>query len=328
MQRGLKGPVLIVTDENVARYYLPVVEGSLNRAGYSSGSIRLPAGEQYKTIATAGELWEACLQGGVERGSTILALGGGVIGDLSGFAAATYQRGVDWVGVPTTLLAMVDSSLGGKTGVDLPQGKNLVGAFHSPRLVLADPETLQTLPVEELRSGMAEAVKAGIIADPELFSIFTKGWEAVLQRLDEIVRRAMAVKIAIIEQDPFEQGQRAALNLGHTIGHAVELASGFRLRHGEAVAIGMSVEAELAETLGIARLGLAGVIRKTLGGLNLPTRIASELDKEQIITAMRKDKKRAGGTHRFALPARIGQVQVGVQVEEAVILDALQRGKY
>lgn len=323
--RGLKGPVLVVTDENVARHYLPVVEGSLSRAGYSSASICLPPGEQHKTIATAGELWQACLQAGVERGSTLLALGGGVIGDLSGFAAATYLRGVAWVGLPTTLLAMVDSSLGGKTGVDLPQGKNLVGAFHSPRLVLADPQTLQTLPVEELRSGMAEAVKAGIIADPQLFGLFTKGWQATLPHLDEIVRRATAVKIAVIEQDPFEQGPRAALNLGHTIGHAVELASGFRLRHGEAIAIGMVAEAGLAESLGIARPGLAEVIRKTLSGLDLPTRFPTELDQEQIILAMRKDKKRAGGTHRFALPARIGQVQVGVLVEEAAILDILRR---
>lgn len=324
-QRALKGPILIVTDENVTAYYLHPVEQSLQRAGYSYHSICLPSGEQHKTIKTAGKLWEACLQAGVERSSTILALGGGVIGDLSGFAAATYQRGVAWVGLPTTLLAMVDSSLGGKTGVDLPQGKNLVGAFHSPRLVLADPTTLKSLPVEELRSGMAEAVKAGIIADPLLFNLFTQGWDAVLQYLDEIVRRAMAVKISVIEQDPFEQGQRAALNLGHTIGHAVELASSFRLRHGEAIAIGMAAEAELAEKMGLARPGLAQVIRKTLTGLQLPTRIPAELNQEQILVAMRSDKKRAAGSHRFALPLRIGQVQVGVQVEEAVILDSLRQ---
>jgi shikimate kinase/3-dehydroquinate synthase len=302
-QRQLKGPVLVVTDENVAPLYLKAVERSLQQAGYPTNSISLLAGEQYKTIATAGKLWEACLGAGIERGSTILALGGGVIGDLSGFAAATYLRGVAWVGVPTTLLAMVDSSLGGKTGVDLPQGKNLVGAFHSPRLVLADPSTLASLPVEELRSGMAEAVKAGIIADPLLFNRFTYGWESARQNLDEIVRRAMAVKIGVIEQDPFEQGQRAALNLGHTIGH----------------------ETELAEKLGLARPGLAEVIRKTLADLQLPTRIPANLDLDQIFMAMRKDKKRAAGAHRFALPTRIGQVQVGVQVEEAVVLDLFRQ---
>jgi len=219
---------------------------------------------------------------------------------------------------------MVDSSLGGKTGVDLPQGKNLVGAFHSPRLVLADPKTLESLPAAELCSGMAEAVKAGIIADAQLFSLFTRGWEAAHHNLDEIVRRAMAVKIGVIEQDPFEQGRRAALNLGHTIGHAVELTSGFRLRHGEAVSIGMVVETELAEHLSIAPKGLAEVIRKTLTGLNLPTAIPPNMDHGQLIKTMRKDKKRAAGTHRFALPARIGQVEVGIQVEESTILDLLR----
>ena len=326
-QRGLKGPVLVVSDENVAPLYAATVAGSLQSAGYAVHSLCLPAGEQTKTIATTGKIWEACLQAGIERGSTILALGGGVIGDLSGYAAASYLRGVAWVGIPTTLLAMVDSSLGGKTGVDLPQGKNLVGAFHSPRLVLADPATLASLPVEELRSGMSEAVKAGVIADPELFTLFTQGWQAATRSLETIVRRAMAVKIGVIEQDPYEQGLRASLNLGHTIGHGVELASGFRLRHGEAVAIGMVAETELAEQLGIARPGLANVLRKTLLGLDLPTWIPAALDHGQILAAMRKDKKRAGGSHRFALPARIGKVEVGVQVEETAILDCLRKSR-
>jgi shikimate kinase / 3-dehydroquinate synthase len=322
-QRGLQGPILIVSDQNVAPHYLAPVEDSLRGAGFTCQSVCLPAGERYKTIDTAGQLWEACLQAGVERGSTILALGGGVIGDLAGFAAATYLRGVAWVGVPTSLLAMVDASLGGKTGVDLPQGKNLAGAFHSPRMVLADPATLTTLPPEELRSGLAEVVKAGIIADPLLFNRCLQGWETVSQNLDEIVRRAMAVKIGVIEQDPYEQGQRAALNLGHTIGHAVELASGYQLRHGEAVSVGLVAEAELAEKLGLARSGLAQVIRKALGGLGLPVEVPPGLAHQQIIMAMRKDKKRSGGTHRFALPVRLGRVQTGVQVEETAILDLL-----
>ena len=325
LQRGLNGPVLVVSDENVAPHYLAPVEASLRSAGFACQSICLPAGEQSKTIATTGQLWGAFLQAGIERGSTILALGGGVVGDLAGFAAATYQRGVAWVGVPTTLLAMVDSSLGGKTGVDLPQGKNLAGAFHSPRMVLVDPETLNTLPLEELRSGMAEVVKAGVIADPILFNQCAQGWQAVRSNLDEIVRRAMAVKIGVIEQDPYEQGQRAALNLGHTIGHAIELASGYQLRHGEAVAIGMVAETELAVRLGLAREGLAQVLRQALSRLGLPINNPAELDPERVLLAMRKDKKRAGGMHRFALPVRLGLVQTGVQVEEPDILAILQQ---
>jgi 3-dehydroquinate synthase len=324
-QRGLKGPILVVSDENVALHYLAPVEASLRGAGYASHSVCLPSGEQYKTIETTGQLWEACLEAGIERGSTILALGGGVIGDLTGFAAATYLRGVAWVGVPTTLLAMVDSSLGGKTGVDLPQGKNLAGAFHSPRMVLADPGTLDTLPLEELRSGMAEVVKAGIIADPLLFNRCAQGWQAVRSNLDEIVSRSMAIKIGVIEQDPYEQGLRAALNLGHTIGHAVELASRFQLRHGEAIAVGLVAEAELAEMLGLAQPGLAQVIRKALTGLGLPVELPPGLSQESLIMAMRKDKKRAGGAHRFALPVQIGQVHIGVEVEETAILDLLNQ---
>ena len=215
---------------------------------------------------------------------------------------------------------MVDASMGGKTGFDLPEGKNLVGAFHPPRLVLADPETLATLPERELRSGMAEVLKHGIIADPALFEIFTTKTRRIQsffekEELAEIVRRGIAVKIKIIEEDPYEQGIRAALNLGHTIGHAVELVSGFELLHGEAVGIGMIVEAKLAEQMGIAETGLADKITETLVGLGLPTEIPQHLPTPNIIRTMQTDKKKSAGIIRFALPVKIGEVRIGVEVE-------------
>jgi 3-dehydroquinate synthase len=256
----------------------------------------------------------------VERTSTIVALGGGVTGDLAGFAAATILRGVRWVNVPTTILAMVDSSLGGKTGADLPQGKNLVGAFHPPALVLADPETLASLPEAELVSGMAEVVKHGLIADPGLFELASRPPYADLGR---IVRRGMAVKVRVIEVDPYERGVRAALNLGHTVGHAVEKVSDYKLRHGEAIAIGMVAEARLAEHLGIAESGLAETIAEALSRMALPTAIPVSMDRGAIAQAMQMDKKKAAGVVRFALPVTVGEVVTGVEVTDFDWLEAV-----
>ena len=268
---------------------------SVRKAGYEAHLLTIPAGEQNKTLETVVSLWRGFLEAGLDRKSTVVALGGGVTGDLAGFAASAFMRGIAWVGVPTSLLAMADSSLGGKTGFDLPEGKNLVGAFHSPRLVLADPDVLQTLPEVEFRSGMAEVVKHGIISDPALFALCAAGYEAVKNDLTNLVRRAMAVKIRIIEADPFERGLRAALNFGHTVGHALELVSGFRLRHGEAVAIGMVAEARLAERLALAGGGLSERIAETLRGLNLPVEIPPDLPRDDILKAMRVDKKEGRG---------------------------------
>lgn len=315
-KRDLRGPVAVVSDENVAGIYLHRALKSLQDAGYSYQPIVVPPGEASKDISTLTFLWEAFLELDLERGSTVVALGGGVIGDLAGFAAATFKRGVAWVVAPTSLLAMVDASLGGKTGVDLSRGKNLAGAFHAPRLVLTDPGTLVTLPETELRAGMAEVVKAGVIADPELFHLCAQGWETVQAEMDEIVRRAMAVKIKVIEADPFEHGERATLNLGHTVGHAVEMVSNFELKHGEAVAIGLLAETRLAERTGLAEKGLTGEVEGVLEGLQLPTEIPPGLDKEAMIDVMQVDKKRAGGKVRFALPVKIGEVRVGMEIDD------------
>jgi 3-dehydroquinate synthase len=315
--------VVVVSDGNTADYYLERTLAGLNAAGYAASPVVIPSGEAFKTLETVAGLWEAFLKAGVERGSTIVALGGGVTGDLTGFAASVYLRGVRWVGIPTTLLAMVDSALGGKTGADLPQGKNLIGAFHPPALVLADPKVLATLPDGEFRSGLGEVVKHGVIADPDLFALCEAGLEAVNTNRTELVRRAMAVKVRVIQEDPYENGRRASLNLGHTIGHAIELVSGFRLRHGEAVAIGMVVEARLAERLGLARPGLAERIALTLAGLGLPTKVPSDLERGKILLTTSVDKKRSGGRTKYALPCEIGDVRVGVTVEDALILSEL-----
>ncbi len=314
--RGLRGPVVIVSDENVAPLYADLAIESLGNAGLSTHLAIISAGEQHKTQETVAALWEAFARARLERGSTIVALGGGVVGDLTGFAAATFLRGISWVVVPTTLLAMVDASLGGKTGFDLPSGKNLVGAFHAPRLVLADPDLLSTLPEDELRSGMAEVVKHGVISDPVLFAQCGQGWEAVHADLDALVRRAMAVKVRVIQVDPYEGGMRAALNLGHTLGHAIEQASGYSLRHGEAVSIGMVAAARLSERLNLAGAGLAAEIAAVLQGLGLPTEVPAGLDSTAVQQFMGLDKKRADGKVRFALPLRVGEVRTGVEIED------------
>ncbi len=313
--RGLTGSAVLVTDENIAPHYAQAVLQSLGAAQISASLLVLPPGEENKTLQSISRLWSGFLQAGLDRKGTVIALGGGVIGDMAGFAAATFMRGCAWVALPTTLLSMVDASIGGKTGFDLPEGKNLVGAFAPPRLVLADPQTLLTLPPEELRSGMAEVVKHALIADPLLLDLCRPDYP---QRLEEIVRRAIAVKVQVIEQDPYEQGIRAALNLGHTVGHAVEIVSGFRLRHGEAVAIGTVAEARLAERLGMTEPGsrLGQQIAEIFSGLGLPIEIPPHLEREAILRAMRVDKKKQNQVVRFALPLKIGEVRVGVALQD------------
>ncbi|HEU0293478.1 MAG TPA: 3-dehydroquinate synthase [Anaerolineales bacterium] len=298
---------LVVTDENIAKSHLEKINQVL---GPDAKAVIIPAGEEHKNLETVSHLWKSFLENGLDRKSTVIALGGGVIGDLAGFAASTYMRGINWIAIPTTLLSMVDASLGGKTGFDLPEGKNLIGSFYPPKVVLADPQLLQTLPEGEFRSGMAEVVKHGIISDPELFASCSRGLDWVKANLEEIVKRAMAVKIKVIEEDPYEKGIRAALNLGHTVGHAVELVSKFNLRHGEAVAIGMVAEAKYAARVGLAGGGLVEAIADTLSGLGLPIHIPEELPRAEIIRAMRVDKKKNQKAIRFALPVEISKVEL------------------
>jgi 3-dehydroquinate synthase len=314
--RNLNGPVVVVSDENVGELHGENLLKGLHNAGYEASLFLIPAGEEHKNIDTVLKIWHSFLEKGVERGSTVVALGGGVVGDMVGFAAATFLRGVAWVNVPTTLLAMVDSSLGGKTGIDLPQAKNMVGAFYPPRLVLADPQVLGTLPARELRGGLAEVIKHGIIADPTLFELCSTGLDRVQAEIDTVVHRGMAVKVKVIEADPYEKGLRQGLNLGHTIGHGIEIASGFRLGHGEAVAAGMAIEAQMAEEIGLAAPGLSRQIAEALEAAGLPSTMPLNLALDRVIAATRLDKKRAAGQIHFALPRKIGEVRTGVIIED------------
>jgi len=325
----LCGQVAVVSNPTVWQLYGEVTKAALQAAGLLPFVCLIPDGERYKRLDTVSTLYERFVEGGLDRSGTVLALGGGVVGDVAGFAAATYMRGVPFVQVPTTLLAMVDASVGGKTGVDLPQGKNLVGAFKQPALVLIDPEVLRTLPPVELRCGLAEIVKASIIGDPELFEYLEEP-SAVEQ--DEIlpyedwpwiIRRALAVKIAVVEEDPLERGRRAVLNLGHTVGHALERLSGYTLRHGEAVSIGLIVAARLAVALGRGDATLPGRLATLLDRLGLPTSLP-HYDPAAIWEAMQSDKKRRGQKLRFVLPRRIGEVFVTDEVARDDVVAVLE----
>ena len=315
-ERGFHGPAALVCDQNVEPLYAAETLDSLNAAGFEAAKVVIPAGEEHKTIQTIGHIWEGFLQAGVERSSLVIALGGGVTGDLTGFAAATYLRGVPWINLPTTLLAMVDSSLGGKTGADLPQGKNLIGAFHSPSLVLTDPQVLSTLPPAELRSGLAETLKHGIISDPDLYHhLDREGWSGNVDTITSLICQAVAVKAAVIESDPYEKNARQALNFGHTIGHGIEKASDYHLSHGESVSIGMIVETRLSEKIGLAKPGLADLIGYTLSKLGLPVSVPSDLVRDSILQAVWLDKKRSKKQIHFALPEALGKIHTGVVVD-------------
>jgi len=306
--------VAVVSNPVVAPLYGAQVEDALRAAGFRPFACSIPDGERHKTLAAVAALYEQLLAGDLDRDDTALSLGGGVTGDVAGFAAATFMRGVRFAQAPTTLLAMVDAGVGGKTGVDLPQGKNLVGAFKQPVLVLIDPTVLRTLPAEEIRSGMAETIKHGVIGDPELFAELERGrGDAGTRGRGDLIARSLCVKIEIVEGDPLEQGRRAALNLGHTVGHALERLSGFGLRHGEAVGIGMAAAARIAVELGRAEPALAGRIEALLAAWGLPAR-CPPFDADAIWEAMAHDKKRQGRSLRWALPHAIGHVEI---VEDA-----------
>jgi 3-dehydroquinate synthase len=318
----LEGPVALVSDENVAGCYAERVMNSLRQADIECRPVILSAGEGSKNVRSLSRLWGAFVNARLDRKSTVLALGGGVVTDLAGFAAATYLRGIAWAAVPTSLLGMTDASLGGKTGIDLEQGKNLAGAFHAPSLVLAYPQVLASLPEVELRNGLAEVVKAGLIGDARLFEECAQGWDALISQPMEgeawthLVSQAVAVKVRILREDPYEQGRRAVLNLGHTLGHAIEQASGYSLRHGEAVSIGLAIEARVGEALGVTQSGLSSRIGQVLTGLGLPVRIPAGVDPEVIQRSLGMDKKRRRDRIRLPLPVRVGQAIEGFEIEE------------
>ena len=307
----------IITDENVARHWLGAVQEAFRALSPAPRVISqaIPPGEGQKTRETWSRLTDWMLASGCGRDSAVVALGGGVIGDLAGFVAATYMRGVPVVQVPTTLLAMVDASIGGKTGVDTGAGKNLVGAFHQPAAVLVDPSVLATLPVEQLRAGMAELIKHGAISDPRLFDDSARfAAAAVSGAMDwsgegaaHLIARNIAVKVDVVRRDERESGLRQVLNAGHTVAHAIELVSGFRYLHGEAVSIGLVAETRLAERAGIATNGTARRLADVLGAAGLPTRLPTDLPVTELVAAMQSDKKVRAGRLAFTLLADIGR---------------------
>jgi 3-dehydroquinate synthase len=289
--------------------------GRLGRTPWVGPALLFPPGERSKTREQWAVLTDALLADGYGRDSAIVALGGGVAGDLAGFVAATYMRGLPCVQVPTSLLAMLDASVGGKTGVDTPRGKNLIGAFHPPVAVVADPRALATLPERDYRGGMAEAVKHGLIADAGYFDWMERDADALLRRDEEavtrLVRRSVEIKAAVVADDEREAGRRAILNAGHTVAHAIEQATGYAVPHGEAVALGLVAESALAEAVGLAPAGLRERVAGLLERLGLPVRLPRPIAPDQLIRAMAGDKKSRGGEVRFALPGGLGAMAPG-----------------
>ena len=318
---GLGRRCVVVADANTSPLYADRVAQSLRAAGCAVATTTIPAGEPDKNLSTVAAIWRAFLGAGLARDDFAVAVGGGVTGDLTGFAAATWMRGMRWVNVSTTLLSMVDASTGGKTGCDLPEAKNMVGAFHSPTVVLIDVATLASLPVREVRCGLAEALKHAFISDPSLAQDLSPfdglrtaaataplGSLVDLKALASYVSRALAVKVACVRQDPREHGIRAKLNLGHTVGHAVEIATDFQVKHGEAVAIGTVEEARLAVRLGKVAADWPAQVAKVFADVGLPTELPAGLDFNALADIMRRDKKKKDGAIRFALPLGWGDV--------------------
>ncbi|HXL08471.1 MAG TPA: 3-dehydroquinate synthase [Gemmatimonadales bacterium] len=302
----------VITDSHVATLYGEKLVARCRDATLQVELLEFPAGEWNKTRETWARLSDRMLAAQLGRDSAVVALGGGVVGDVAGFVAATYLRGVPYIQAPTTLLAMIDSSIGGKTGVDVPAGKNLLGAFHQPRLVVADLDLLGTLPAPQLAAGIAEAVKHGAIADADYFAFLEREHDAVTTKqpdaLERLVRRSVEIKAGVVAADERETGRRAILNFGHTVAHAVEATAKFAVLHGEAVAIGMAYEARLAERLGIAAAGTADRIRRLLERYDLPLELPESATPDELLATMQLDKKARAGTVRFALPEVVGRM--------------------
>ncbi|MDB6163330.1 MAG: 3-dehydroquinate synthase [Xanthomonadaceae bacterium] len=323
--------VLIVSDSNVAPLYAPRVAAALQRElpGVQAIVSCMAAGESAKTLDAFAELMRELADLGATRDACVVALGGGVVGDVAGFAAACWMRGIDLVQLPTSLLAMVDSSVGGKTAVDLPQGKNLVGAFHPPRAVFADITTLRTLPERELRAGFAEIVKYGAIADAGFFRWLESNANGLIRRdeavLTEAIARSCAHKAAIVERDPFEQGDRALLNFGHTFAHPIETQQGSDgLNHGEAVAVGMVLAARLSSAVRQAPEADGDRLRDLLACFGLPVTLPSRLSPESLLQRMQLDKKATATGLRFVLWDRIGVARLVTNVSDAAVLKVLR----
>jgi 3-dehydroquinate synthase len=311
---GVGSRAALFTDPAIGRLYGPTVTDSLRGAGFTVSDVEVPEGEAAKTLAVAADGWDACLAAGLDRSSTVLALGGGAVGDLAGFVSATYMRGTNFVTLPTTVLSQVDASSGGKTAIDHPKGKNLIGAFHQPRLVVVDTATVDTLPAREYRSGLAEVVKHGVVLEAAYFDAVETAAERLLARDPATVERIIAgscrLKASVVERDERETELRMVLNYGHTIGHAIEAVTGFAVfTHGEAVSLGMAAEARLAVRLGVATAETRARQERLLDRLGLPIRMRA-VDAALVLEAMTRDKKSRDGRVPVVLAPEIGRFQV------------------
>lgn len=322
--RGLAGRLsfdavpFLITDRNAERF--------VRRFSRKGRRFLAPPGERSKSLAVFGRLVDSMARAGVDRDTPMLAAGGGVVSDLAGFAAAVFKRGVPLHVLPTTLLAQVDAAIGGKNGLDLPRSKNALGTIRQPASVTIDPEVLSTLPPREFVSGLAEVIKCGVIRDPALFALLERRMDRLLARdpatLEEAIRRAVFVKARIVARDESDSGEREILNYGHTVGHALEAASGYRRRHGEAVALGMMAAARIAQDLGLADGAFVERQQRVIASAGLPVRMDAAAP--GILRALRHDKKRRDGVNRFVLPLGVGRVRRGVPVTEAQVARALR----
>ena len=322
--------VLIVSDAYVKTRYMPVVLKSLKDAGLDVRTIEVPVGEESKSLVQFSRIQDSLVEHQLDRGSMLIALGGGVIGDLAGFAAAVYMRGVPYVQIPTTLQAQVDASVGGKTAINHPKGKNLIGAFHQPKLVVIDVDTLKTLPQRDIRAGLIEVIKMGVIRDEPLFERVEENLEALLNLDDttliEIISRACVNKAEIVAKDEKESRLRMVLNYGHTFGHALEAMTHYnRYRHGEAVSIGMNCAAQLATNLRMFSETDFQRQRALLKRAKLPIAFPTDLTPGALCDAMYLDKKTLGGKLRLILPTRIGKVVIRDDIDDRHILEAISQ---
>jgi 3-dehydroquinate synthase len=335
-RRRLAARYVLVTDAHIAPVHGRRLLGALRRRGLATDCVILPAGERHKSRRTRDGLEDRLIELGADRATALVALGGGVVGDVTGFVAATFHRGIPYVQVPTTLVGMVDSAIGGKTAINHPAGKNLIGAYHPPAAVYIDVDYLKSLPAREFRSGLAEVVKCGVIADPGLFETLERSADRVLRRdpdlLVRLIDASVRLKVRVVTADPRETGRRKVLNFGHTIGHALETLGRYRLAHGEAVAIGMVAEARIAARAGLAPESLAERIARLLGTLGLPTAIPARFTPAAILQVARRDKKARLGKIAYALPARLGAMahdgdEYGLAVPDALVMKALRESR-
>lgn len=327
MFRG--GKAMLVTNPTVMGLYGKKVLALLEGAGFEAVPAEIPDGEEYKALSTAEHLYDLAYSRELDRKSPVIALGGGVVGDLAGFVAATYLRGVPFIQIPTTLLAQVDSSVGGKVAVNHPRGKNIIGAFYQPRVVLADLSTLKTLDAREIRAGMAEVIKYGVIADRKFFGWLEDNMERALaldpEVLEEIVSVSCRIKAEVVQEDETEQGRRAVLNFGHTVGHAVESLTGYNVyRHGEAVSIGMAAAARMAEKMGLIGRPERERLVSLLVRAGLPVTVPDYLGREELAGSMRRDKKVISSRLTFVLPTAIGKVDIFRDIDEDAIFASLR----